>query len=127
MNVEEEQIKSMLDSAFQRFPPELSCRDELEVKRIFGLYMMFAKADVEFEPSLASGRPDSVLKTEKAIYVIEFKYAQSADAALAQCQEKRYADAYAADGRRVVYVGVNYNPKARTIDEVKTERVEVRG
>ena len=124
MNVEEEQIKSMLDSAFQRFPPELSCRDELEVKRIFGLYMMFAKADVEFEPSLASGRPDSVLKTEKAIFVIEFKYGQSADAALAQCREKRYADAYAADGRRVVYVGVNYNPKVRTIDEVKTERVE---
>ena len=121
MNVEEEQIKSMLDSAFQRFPPELSCRDVRELKRNFGLFMMFAKADVEFEPSLASGRPDSVLKTEKAIYVIEFKYAQSADAALAQCREKRYADAYAADGRRIVYVGVNYNPAARTFDEVKTE------
>ena len=63
-----------------------------------------------------------MVKTEKAIYIVEFKYAQSAEAALAQCREKRYADAYQADGRRVVYVGVNYDPKARTISEVKTER-----
>ena len=85
------------------------------------MYMMFAKADVDFEPSIASGRPDSVVKTEKAIYIIEFKYAQSAEAALAQFREKRYADAYLSDGRRVVYVGVNYAPAARTIDAVRTE------
>ena len=58
----------------------------------------------------------------KAIYVVEFKYGKSAEAALAQCREKRYADAYAADGRRVVYVGVNYDPKSRTFDDVKTEK-----
>ena len=69
------------------------------------------------------GRPDSVVKTEKAIYVVEFKYAKSAEAALAQCREKRYADAYLSDGRRVVYVGVNYNPAVRTFDDVKTEVV----
>ena len=86
--------------------------------------MMFAKADVDFEPSLAFGRPDSVVKTEKAIYIVEFKYAQSAEAALVQCREKRYADAYSADGRRIVYVGVNYDPVARTFDDVKTEVVK---
>ena len=40
-----------------------------------------------------------------------------------QCREKRYADAYAGDLRRVVYVGVNYDPAVRTIGEVKTEAV----
>ena len=43
------------------------------------------------------------------------------DDALAQCREKRYADAYKADGRRVVYVGVSYDPAARTVDAVRTE------
>ena len=57
------------------------------------------------------------------IYIVEFKYAQSAEAALEQCREKRYADAYRADGRRVVYVGVNYDPAVRTFDDVKTEVV----
>ena len=45
----------------------------------------------------------------------------SVPVALVQCREKRYADAYAADGRRVVYVGVNYDPAARTVDAVRTE------
>ena len=37
---------------------------------------------------------------------------------------KHYADAFASDGRRVYYVGVNYNPAddVRTIDDVKCER-----
>ena len=74
-----------------------------------------------FSTQHSLGRPDSVVKTGKAIYIVEFKYAQSAAAALAQCREKRYADAYQADGRRVVYVGVNYDPATRTFDDVKCE------
>ena len=85
--------------------------------------MVFARAEVNSEEQHSLGRLDSVVKTEKAIYIIEFKYGQSAEAAIEQCREKRYADAYAADGRRVVYVGVNYNPAVRTFDEVKTEVV----
>ena len=47
-------------------------------------------------------------------------FSLTAEAALTQSREKRYADAYLSDGRRVVYVGVNYDPAARTIGEVKT-------
>lgn len=38
-----------------------------------------------------------------------------------ECRERRYADAYAAEVRRIVYVGVNYDPAVRTIGAVKTE------
>ena len=112
---------SLLKTAFAMIPHEWLDKDEKEVKRYFLAFMVFARAEVVSEEQHSLGRPDSVVKTEKAIYVIEFKYNQSADAALAQCREKRYADAYAADGRRVVYVGVNYDSRARTIDAVKTE------
>ena len=33
-----------------------------------------------------------------------------------------FADAYADDGRRVLYVCVNYDPAKRTVDDVRTER-----
>ena len=112
---------SLLKTAFAKIPHEWLDKDEKEVKRYFLAYMVFARAEVNSEEQHSLGRPDSVVKTEKAVYIVEFKYAQSADAALAQCRERRYADAYAADGRRVVYVGVNYDPAARTVGEVKTE------
>ena len=118
-------FSALLKTAFAKIPHEWLDKDEKEIKRYFLAFMVFARAEVNSEEQHSLGRPDSVVKTEKAIYIVEFKYAKSADAALAQCREKRYADAYAADGRRVVYVGVNYDPAARTIGEVKTEAVRV--
>ena len=112
---------ALLKTAFAKIPHEWLDKDEKEIKRYFLAFMVFARADIVSEEQHSLGRPDSVVKTEKAIYIIEFKYAESADAALAQCREKRYADAYRADGRRVVYVGVNYDPAVRTVDAVKTE------
>ena len=112
---------NLLKTAFAKIPHEWLDKDEKEVKRCFLAFMVFARAEVNSEEQHSLGRPDSVVKTEKAIYVVEFKYALSAEAALAQCREKRYADAYLSDGRRVVYVGVNYDPAARTVDAVRTE------
>ena len=114
---------SLLQTAFAKIPHEWLDRDEKEVKRYFLAFMVFARAEVNSEEQHSLGRPDAVVKTEKAVYIVEFKHGQSAEAALAQCREKRYADAYASDGRRVVCVGVNYNPASRTVDEVKTQSV----
>ena len=114
---------NLLKTAFAKIPHEWLDKDEKEVKRYFLAFMVFARAEVNSEEQHSLGRPDSVVKTGKAIYIVEFKYGKSAEAALAQCREKRYADAYSADGRRVVYVGVNYDPAARTFDAVKTEIV----
>lgn len=114
---------ALLKTAFAKIPHEWLDKNEREIKRYFLAFMVFARAEVVSEEQHSLGRPDSVVKTDKAIYIVEFKYAQSAAAALAQCREKRYADAYQADGRRVVYVGVNYDPATRTFDEVKTEQV----
>ena len=112
---------ALLKTAFAKIPHEWLDKDEKEVKRYFLAFMVFARAEVVSEEQHSLGRPDSVVKTEKAVYIVEFKYAKSAEAALAQCRERRYADAYAADGRRVVYVGVSYDPRSRTIGEVRTE------
>ena len=112
---------ALLKTAFAKIPHEWLDKDEKELKRYFLAFMVFAHAEVVCEEQHSLGRPDAVVKTEKAICIVEFKYARSADAALTQCREKRYADAYSADGRRVVYVGVNYDPKVRTFDAVKTE------
>ena len=114
-------FEALLKAAFAKIPHEWLDKTEKEVKRYFLAFMVFARAEVISEEQHSLGRPDSIMKTEKAIYIVEFKYAQSAETALAQCRERRYADAYAADGRRVVYVGVNYDPAARTIDAVKAE------
>ena len=119
-------FRTMLQSAFALLPHDWVCKDEKEAKRYFIAFMCFARAEIAGEPQHATGRPDAVLRTEKGIYVLEFKFAQSADAALAQCRARNYAARFVGENLPVYYVGVNYNPAAdvRTIDDVKCERAD---
>jgi hypothetical protein len=64
----------------------------------------------------ALGMPDVVVRTKRFIYVIEIKINSSTKVALRQIEEKQYAVPYAADGREVIKLGVNFNTETRTID-----------
>jgi len=118
-------FRSLLQSAYSRLPHDLACKGETEAKRYFIAFMTFANAEIAGEPQHATGRPDAVIRTEKGIYVFEFKFAKSAAAAIRQCRERNYAAAFAGDPRPVYYVGVNYNPSegVRTTDDIVCEPV----
>ena len=118
-------VKKLLVTAYSKLPGEWKFRDEREAKRYFIAFMVFARAEVVGEEQHSLGRPDAVLRTEKGIYIFEFKYDKSAEDALEQCRDRRYADAFTADGRPVTYVGVNYSSSVDTIDEVSCEPVEL--
>ena len=71
----------------------------------------------EVEYRTARGRVDLVLKTADYIYVIEFKLEGTAEEAMRQIEEKGYAAPFAADGRKVIKVGVNFSEETRSIDK----------
>lgn len=108
---------SRLQTFFDDIPYELAPRDrEVHYQNI--LYIVFKlmgfHAEVEYHTS--RGRVDLVLKTSDYIYVMEFKLDGTAEEAMAQIDKKGYASAFAADGRKVVKVGVNFSSETRTID-----------
>lgn len=59
------------------------------VTKLLGFY-------TEVERTISDGRIDMVAKTKDYIYIFEFKYDQSPDAALRQIDEKGYAEPFAA-------------------------------
>lgn len=67
------------------------------------------------------GRADMVLKTDKFIYVMEFKLNGSVDVALKQIEEKKYALPYESDGRKIFRIGVNFDTTQHNILEWKAE------
>ena len=107
---------SMLDSVFAMVPHEWKMRNEAEAKRYFLLFMKMAGADIAVESESAKGRADAVLVSAKAVHIFEFKYGKSARAALKQIDENGYAMPYAADRRKVVCIGLNYNARTASFD-----------
>ena len=83
------------------------------------IYLVFALMGqfVEVETPSSTGRTDCLVKTEKAIYIFEFKLKESAEVALKQIKEKNYAERYKADNKKIVLIGVSFNAENNTVSE----------
>jgi hypothetical protein len=77
--------------------------------------------DFESELNTSDGRMDCVLKSKTHIYIIEFKYNLSAEAALQQIIDNDYAAKFTTDGRPIVLLGVNFSSKKRGIGAWKMQ------
>lgn len=99
---------------------ELNDRTERYYQTIFYLVFKLMGQFSEAEIRSAKGRADAVVKTADYIYVFEFKLDGSAEQALAQIDDRGYLIPYTVDGRKLVKIGVNFDPKERNIGEWKT-------
>ena len=88
------------------------------VFKLMGLY-----TQVEYHTS--EGRIDLVLQTPSFVYVMEFKLDGTAQEAMDQINEKRYALPFAKDSRKVLKVGVNFSAQQRNIEHWLVEPFSV--
>ena len=79
---------------------------------------------VQVEVSQAKGRPDAVVHTEQAIYVMEFKLDKSAEAAMEQIKKNNYSQPYLNLGKAVKAVGFNFNAEQKALDQWREETVK---
>ncbi len=70
---------------------------------------------VDCEKQIYDGRIDLCIKTEKFIYLFEFKRDDTAEAALAQIDTKDYALPYIADDRKLYKIGVSFDSQSRKL------------
>lgn len=78
------------------------------------MYIVFALLThyrISVEQRTAKGRTDITLETADHIYIIELKFDKTAEEALAQINNNRYADHYALSGKKVIKVGLNFDVK----------------
>jgi hypothetical protein len=68
-----------------------------------------------------NGRIDTVLETDDLVVIFEFKIDSSADLALAQIHEKKYAERYGKKDKELVLIGVNFDSAKRNITDYKVE------
>lgn len=64
-----------------------------------------------------------IFKTERYIYIMEFKMG-SADEALAQIQEKKYYEPFLSEGKEILMVGIGFNREDRNIVQFKYVKFE---
>ncbi|MCQ2191832.1 MAG: PD-(D/E)XK nuclease domain-containing protein [Paludibacteraceae bacterium] len=83
------------------------------------LYLMIRSTGhkVSVEHPVLGGRIDVFFETNKYAYIIECKRDESAETALSQIDEKRYAKKISAPEKAVVKIGANFSTKERNLTE----------
>ena len=81
------------------------------------LMIRFTGHQVAVEHPVLGGRIDIFFETEACAYLIECKRDLSAQEALAQIDEKKYAERISAPGKRFVKIGANFSTVERNLTE----------
>ena len=82
-------------------------------------------ANIIGEVTTNIGRIDAVLTTSDDIYIIEFKFNQSADKAIEQIKENKYYEPYLDSNKKIHLLGINFSTQDKNIVDWKCEDFEI--
>ena len=105
-----------LQSFFADTPYELVRDLELHYQNVLFIVFKLIGFYVKAEYHTSQGRIDLVLQTDRFIYVMEFKLDGTAEEALRQIDEKKYALPFATDPRQLFRIGINFSNEMRNIE-----------
>ena len=88
---------------------------ELHYRKVIYLTMKLMGFYTEAEMRTAAGRIDLLVRTPLYLYLFEFKINGSAEAAIAQINDRDYLLPFRADGRTIIKVGANFDDSIRSI------------
>ena len=106
-----------LQSFFADTPYELTRDLELHYQNVLFIVFKLLGFYTQAEYHTSHGRIDLVVKTDKYIYVMEFKLDGSADEAMRQIHEKQYTAPFVSDSRKIYKIGVNFSKDVRGIEK----------
>jgi len=115
-----ERFVKALRSFFACIPYNLTDRQNEQMWQTI-VYVMLKSIGmgVNAEVITNEGRIDMTCETASGIWLIEFKLDRPAEEALAQIDERNYADKYDFADKKVTKIGLSFSSEKRTITDVK--------
>lgn len=110
-----------MQAFFADIPYELDDKKERHYQVVFYLVAKLLGQFIQAEVHSVRGRADMVVKTDRYIYVFEFKLDGRAEEALAQINDRGYPIPYTVDGRELIKIGASFSKETRNIDNWKLE------
>ena len=118
-----EAFMNRLQSFLADFPYDQIRDLEVHWQNVMYLIMKLMGFYVRTEYKTSDGRIDMVVKTDRYIYVMEFKLKSTSKAAMQQIKDKEYALPFMSDGREVILIGAAFSPKTRRLKKWLIEKM----
>ena len=115
-NKDIEGFMARLQAFLSNCPYELQPDQERHFQSVMYILTTLCGFYAEVEEHTSKGRMDMTIRTDRYIYIFEFKFNTSAEIALKQIEDMGYADKFKEDSREVICIGANYSSEVRNID-----------
>ena len=116
-NAETDSLKDRFTALFARLPyPNDEKIVEQNFQNVVYIVFMLLGQFTQTEVHSAKGRADCIVETDDYVYIFEFKRDSTADEAMKQIEDNGYAKPYAADRRKLIKIGANFESKERNLD-----------
>jgi len=113
-----ERVFELMKIFFADIPNTVVLNYEKYYQSLFYAILNLLGYEIDVEISTNIGRIDCTIKTDSHIYIIEFKLNGSAQDALDQIQEKKYAEKYLEDKREKILIGIEFSQDERNIKDM---------
>jgi hypothetical protein len=113
-----------LKSFYATIPYTIQLEQEKYYQTIFYLILTLLGIKIDVEVVTNIGRIDAVIKTDKVIYLLEFKLNSDASKAIEQIKTKKYFEQYQLDPRPLTLLGISFNTQEKNIGDVKIEEIK---
>ena len=117
-----EDVKFYINAIFNDIPyPHFKNADENYFHTIIYMALSLIGYNAQSELLNSRGRLDLALIFPDKVFIIEFKCNLSAEKAINQIKEKKYADKWKNKKTRTICVGINFDTKEREVKEILFE------
>ncbi|MCM1451239.1 MAG: ATP-binding protein [Clostridium sp.] len=120
---EPEKFMKSLQSLLADIPYDQILNKELHYENMMFLVMKLMGFYTHTEYKTSSGRIDMVVKTDRYVYIMEFKLHGTPREALDQIKQKGYAKPFANDARGTILIGAAFSDKKRNIESWLIETI----
>jgi Predicted AAA-ATPase/PD-(D/E)XK nuclease superfamily len=120
-----ERFFEILKNFLVNIPYELHIKSERYYQNVFYFIFTLIGVELNIEVHTNVGRIDAVIEFKDKIIIFEFKLDQTAEIALQQIHDKKYADKYRALKKPIHLLGVSFSTSERNVVDWKTEKISV--
>jgi hypothetical protein len=113
-----EKVQYLLQNVFNTLPYDVyKASNEALYHGLVHILFQYMGLNIESEVHTKFGRLDAVIQTATHVFIFEFKFNKTSEAAMEQLKKRNYAEKFRASGKKLVGIGLNFTEKNRAIDE----------
>jgi hypothetical protein len=114
----------LLQTVFNTLPYDVyAASSEALYHGLIHILFNYMGLNIESEVHTKRGRADAVVQTDTHIFIFEFKFNKSPEAAMTQLKNRDYAAKFRASGKKIIGIGLNFSDANRALDEWLVEQL----